>query len=67
MNTRSYSLGTKVAIQRILHIKITVKVKVLTVIRPHRLIQVLKVLHPVVEPHEGHVIQIEAALEQPVP
>ena len=58
--------GTKVAIQRILRIKITVEVEVLAIVRPHRLIQVFEVLHPVVEPRERHVIQIEAVLEGPV-
>ena len=67
MNARSYSLGTKVAILGILCIKITIKVEVLTIIRSHRIVQVCKILHPIVEPCEHHIIQVEAALEQPVP
>ena len=66
-NTRSYSLGTIVAIQKILRVKIAVEVEVLAVVQTHRLIQVLEVLHPIVEPHEGHVIQIEAVLERSIP
>ena len=67
MNTRSYPPGTRVAIQRILHVKITVVVKVLTIIQSHCLVKIHKVLHSVVEPHEHHIIQVEAKLEQSVP
>ena len=47
----------------ILRVKITIVVEVLPNVQPHRLIQVHKVFHPVVEPRERHVIQVEAALE----